>query len=300
MLTLTPRVLGTSSCVLLLQVLCRLKKLLSGVKRVLSSSLSSQASGSCSGDNGLQDSPRSSSFMPSPHRTAGLSHYLAHDDILEATDSDDISIRTTEKMEKYKSLRHREFAHTRVYDVNLLERVGLDEELPTILRTVGWGKLYNEPRLDSRLLTLKFLMTFETAEKNRKSFVKFRLFRKSFGYDFSHCSKLLDFSKSCLPESSAMRNFSKVEFSDAIFRKFTRLRFSDIHNPSLRFLHRWMSFTLFPMAELHSIATPELKCLFAMVNKIKYTPVADIADYFKNCTKCRDPSSVPPWSLGLP
>jgi hypothetical protein len=62
-----------------------------------------------------------------------LSHYLAHDDVPEATDGDDISIHTTEEMEKYESLRRREFTHTRVYDVNLLERVGLDEELPTII-----------------------------------------------------------------------------------------------------------------------------------------------------------------------
>jgi hypothetical protein len=47
-----------------------------------------------------------------------------------------------------------------------------------------------------------------------------------------------------LPESSATRNFNKVEFSDAISGKSTRLRFSDIHNPSVRFLHRWMLFTL--------------------------------------------------------
>jgi hypothetical protein len=114
-------------------------------------------------------------------------------------------------------------------------------------------------------------MTFETVEKNKKSFVKFRLFKKSFGCDFSHFSELLDFYKSCLPESSAMRNFNKAEFSDAISGKSTSLRFGDIHNPSLRFLHRWMSFTLFPMVELCSVATPELKCLFAMVNRIKYT-----------------------------
>jgi hypothetical protein len=132
-------------------------------------------------------------------------------------------------------------------------------------------------------------MTFEIVEKNRKSFVKFCLFGKSFGCDFSRFSKLLDFSKSCLPESSAMRNFNKVEFSDAIFGKSTRLRFSDIHNPSLRFLHRWMSFTLFPMAKLCFVATPELKCLFAMVNRIKYTPVADIVDYFKNVHKMSGP-----------
>jgi hypothetical protein len=100
-------------------------------------------------------------------------------------------------------------------------------------------------------------------------FVKFYLLGKSFGFDHSHFSELLDFSKSCLPESSAMRNFNKVEFSDAISRKSTRLRVSDIHNPGLRFLHRWMSFMLFPMVELCSVSTSEFKCLFAMVNRIK-------------------------------
>jgi hypothetical protein len=162
--------------------------------------------------------------------------------------------------------------------VNLLDRVGLDEELPTILQTIGWGKLYDDLRQGSRFLTLEFLMTFEIVEKNRKSFVKFCLFGKSFGCDFSCFRKLLDFSKSFLPKSSAMRNFNKVEFSDAISGKSARLKFNDIHNPSLRFLHRWMSFTLFPMVELQFVTTPELKCLFAMVNMIKYTPVADIVD----------------------
>jgi hypothetical protein len=132
-------------------------------------------------------------------------------------------------------------------------------------------------------------MTFEIVEKNRKSFVKFHLFGKSLGCDFSRFSELLDFSKSCLPKSSAMRNFNKVEFSGAISGKFTMLRFSDIHNPSLRFLHRWMSFMLFPMVEMRSVTTPELKCLFAMVNWIKYTPVADIVDYFKNVHKMSGP-----------
>jgi hypothetical protein len=206
-----------------------------------------------------------------------------------ATDGYDIYIHTTEEMEKYQSLCHREFAHTRIYDVNLLEMVDLDEELPTILWTIGWGKLYDEPHLGSRLLTLEFLMTFETIQKNRKSFVKFRLFRKSFGCDFSRFSELLDFSKSCLPESSAMRNFNKVEFSDAISVKSARLRFSYIHNPSLRILHRWMLFTLFPMAKLHFVITLDLKCLFAMVKRIKYTPVADIVDYFKNVYKISGP-----------
>jgi hypothetical protein len=128
-----------------------MKKLLSGVKRALSSGPSSRGSSSRSGDNKSQDSPWSSSFMPSPHETVGSRNYLAHDDVLEAMNGDDFSIRTTKEMEKYESLHRREFAHTRAYDVNLLERVGLDEELPSILWTIGWGKVYDEPHLGSRL-----------------------------------------------------------------------------------------------------------------------------------------------------
>jgi hypothetical protein len=39
------------------------------------------------------------------------------------------------------------------------------------------------------------------------------------------------------------------------------------------------------MVEMRSVTTPELKCLFAMVNKTMYTPVADIIDYFTNVSK---------------
>jgi hypothetical protein len=114
-------------------VLCRLKKLLSRVKRALLSGHSSRVSSSCSDNNRSQDSSLSSSLMPSPHRTAGSSHYLAHDDVPEAMDGDDVSIRTTEETNKYESIHRQEFAHTHIYDVNMLEKVGLDEDLPIIL-----------------------------------------------------------------------------------------------------------------------------------------------------------------------
>jgi hypothetical protein len=102
---------------------------------VFSFSPSNRGSSSGSGD-GSQDSTRSSSFVPSLHETGGSIRYPARDDIPMAMDGDYISIHTTVEVEKYESLHHQEFAHTRVYDVNLLERVGLDEELPTIIRTI--------------------------------------------------------------------------------------------------------------------------------------------------------------------
>jgi hypothetical protein len=86
-------------------MLCSMKMLLSRVKRALSSSPSGLGSDSHSDDNGSQDSPWSSSFMPSLHGTTRSSHYLAHDDVAEAMDGNDISIHTPEEMEKYESLR---------------------------------------------------------------------------------------------------------------------------------------------------------------------------------------------------
>jgi hypothetical protein len=80
--------------------------------------------------------------MPSLHEIGVSICYLPHGDVPLAEDYTDISIRSTDDMEKNESLCQREFGHTHVYDVNLLERVGMDEELLLILRTIGWGKLY--------------------------------------------------------------------------------------------------------------------------------------------------------------
>jgi hypothetical protein len=70
------------------------------VKRALSSGPSSRGSSTRNGDNGSQDSTRSSSFVPSSHGTTGLIHYHAHNNIPMATDGDDFPIHTTAEMEK--------------------------------------------------------------------------------------------------------------------------------------------------------------------------------------------------------
>jgi hypothetical protein len=62
-----------------------------------------------------------------------------------------------------------------------------------------------------------------------------------------------------------------------------------------------MSFTLFPMAGLCYVTTLELKSLFVMVNRIKYTLVDDtLSTTLKMFLKCQNPLSVPLWSPELP
>jgi hypothetical protein len=151
-------------------------------------------------------------------------------------------------------------------------------ELPTVFCAVGWEKLIEAPCSCSHLLT-QFLTTFESFARGRKSYVRFRLFGVEFKVDYSRFSDLLDFSSSCLLDHILINNFSRVEFCVEISEKSNRIRFSDIHNTTLIFFHRWMSFSLFPMRELHCITVAELKCLYGMVHKIRYSPVANIAAY---------------------
>jgi hypothetical protein len=108
----------------------------------------------------------------------------------------------------------------------------MDIKLPTVSRTIGWEKLYEAPHSGSCILTLEFLMTFESYTQGRKSFVRFRLFGREFKVEFFRFSELMNFSSSCLAENMAMRNISRAEFCDEISEKSTRIRFSDIHNPT--------------------------------------------------------------------
>jgi hypothetical protein len=256
-----------------------MRKTLHRVKKAFTSGSSSHDSSfHTQSDSKSLDSSRSVSYVPSQNGVRQLSYLPTQDGgMIE----DDISIQTHEELIRFESLHRREYAHTHIYDVSLLERVRNDIEHPTIFHVARWEKLYKAPCLGSRLLTLKFLTTFESFARGRKSYVRFHLFEREFKLNYSRFSELLNFSSSCLWEARAMKNFSRVEFYVEISQKSRRIRFSDINNLTLRFLHRWMSFTLFLMRELHYVTVVELKFLYAMVHNIRYSLVADIVDYFK-------------------
>jgi hypothetical protein len=76
-------------------------------------------------------------------------------------DDDDISIYTPEELERFMSLRVREFVHTRVYDVNLPKKGDMDVDLPTQFRAVGWSfvmRFLGSPLLVEGLLRIQHMM----------------------------------------------------------------------------------------------------------------------------------------------
>jgi hypothetical protein len=53
------------------------------------------------------------------------------------------------------------------------------------------------------------------------------------------------------------------------------------------------------MVELHYVTTLELKCMYAMVNRIKYTLAADIVDYLTNVSKISGPTECTSFVTGI-
>ena len=124
----------------------------SALKRVRSafSSSSSSRDNSSQGDRS-HDSSRSSSYMPPWHGAGQSSHTPAWADEFVVTSDDDISIQTQVELCLFETLRGREFTHTRVYDVGILERTRMDAELPEVFHSIEWSKLYEEPRAQVRV-----------------------------------------------------------------------------------------------------------------------------------------------------
>jgi hypothetical protein len=106
--------------------------------------------------------------MPSPHKTRGASiHYLAHNDVAMVTNLDDISIRSTEEMEKFESLYQREFGHTRVYDGSCSRGLEWTKSLPSSsILLVGENSMEGIGRLE------QWMDDFATAQDKVKNSTK--------------------------------------------------------------------------------------------------------------------------------
>jgi hypothetical protein len=65
---------------------------------------------------------------------------------------------------------------------------------------------------------------------------------------------------------------------------------SQIHNPTLRVLHRWIASNLTPRAELRRVLVEDLQYLFALARRIKVNPTIHLVDYW---ISVRDTVSCP-------
>jgi hypothetical protein len=117
-------------------------------------------------------------------------------------------------------------------------------------------------------LTIEFLCTLQTTDLE----VSFRLFEKEFSVPWKNFSGLLGFPTQCtIDVDSATKDFDRNKFWREISKEIVchRPRTNDIHHPTLRFMHKWLGFSLFPRNDFHKVRNDELKLLYAMVKRKK-------------------------------
>jgi len=121
---------------------------------------------------------------------------------------------------------------------------------------------------------MEFMCTLELLEGQAR--VAFQLFNKRFQRSWRYLSDSLGFDSNCaLDLNEALPNFQKGQFWKEITKLDTchKPKNSNLELPTLRFIHRFISATLFPRPETQTIREDELKILFAIVKRQKNSPV---------------------------
>nr|ABA98746.1 hypothetical protein LOC_Os12g33500 [Oryza sativa Japonica Group] len=184
----------------------------------------------------------------------------------------DLDLVGDRERQAYYMLADREYAHTREYSPELIKKIGMDTEFRAIWKAVGWQKFAMVDEPGSRLLTLQFLCTLKEIEDG----ISFRFFHEEFTLTWKGLSTLLGFHDTCkIDLQKGISGFEKNRFWEDISGApiCKKPRTNDIHNPTLRLMHKWIAMTLFPRGDLRPIRGDELIIMFAMVRKIKIAPV---------------------------
>jgi hypothetical protein len=184
----------------------------------------------------------------------------------------DLDLVSDQERQAYYMLSDWEYAHMREYSPELLKKISMDVEFRSIWKAVGWQRFAVVDEPGSRLLTLQFLCTLKEVEDG----ISFCFFRKEFTLTWKSLSTLLGIHDSYkIDLLKGISRFEKNRFSEDISGApiCKKPRTNDIHNPTLRLMHKWIAMTLFPRSDLRPIRGDELIITFAMVRKNKISPV---------------------------
>ena len=67
-----------------------------------------------------------------------------------------------------------------------------------------------------------------------------------------------------------------------------------IHNPTWRFLAKWLAMVVHSRTDLHLYSLPELQCLYAMANKICFSPIRSMLAYWQKMITGKSPIDITP------
>lgn len=156
-------------------------------------------------------------------------------------------------------------------DPDFLRVTGMDREFAVIFNEMGWDTFWQISEAGSKLVTAEFLCTLQLFS----NVVTFCLFNKEFKLTWKELSEHFGFCSKCIIDvDSTILEFDKTKFWREISGedKCDHSRTNSIQLPTLRFIHKWMGFTLFPRDDIR-IVKEDLKLMLAMIKREKVAPI---------------------------
>ena len=101
-----------------------------------------------------------------------------------------LDLQDDHERQAYAMLKHQSFGHTKAFDPDLLEKIGMDVDFARVWHAVGWDGFVPVEENGSRLLTIQFLCTLREVDDG----VSFRLFGVERYFNWRNFSHLLGFS----------------------------------------------------------------------------------------------------------
>src|SRR6185437_6905271 len=142
---------------------------------------------------------------------------------IDEDDAPYLNLRDNSECQAYAMMKHQSFGHTRAFELELLEKIGMDVDFAHVWHAVGWDDFVPVEENGSHLLTIQFLCTLREVDDG----VSFLLFGVECYFNWRNFSHLLGFSAR-LPISlaKACRGFDRHEFWGLILGQVVHGKFA--------------------------------------------------------------------------
>ena len=141
---------------------------------------------------------------------------------------------------------------------------------------------------------MEFLMSLTVEETSTETKVYFRFFNEQFHYRVA-----LGFNKRCILDPNTLvehYQYDRSSWWSEISNEPMSSKNSivSIHNPTPRFLAKWLTMVVHSRTDLCLCSLPELQCLYTMANKIHFLPNRSMLAHWQKMITAKSPIDITP------
>jgi len=184
-------------------------------------------------------------------------------------------LNTSSDMSRYNNHLYRDIALSRYPDEFTLLKLGIENNVMTLLHNIGWTQFIGTKYYTHKKVTIEFLSTITFIKDKDNPQVKFSFSNNEFNMSLTEFNTKMGFASEGLIHTSRNKDINPEDYDPHEFWSLITGRnhfesrsakASMIHNPVFRYVHRVMACTIFGRPKTGTVRSDELYLLWAMVN----------------------------------